>query len=231
MTFEFALRLTEILIGFALLQQSIEHLVSTGRDRTLFVLRAFASLLLMLGVLAAWAGIVLLGFGLILLSRFDGPYNGGSDRMSLLVLICLCLVHFLPDPYWQQVAFGYLAVQLVLSYVLSGVVKIVNQDWRNGVALRDVFLFSAYPVSEDLRRWADWPWLLFFMSWCVILFEIFFPIALLTQATLALGLSIAALFHLANAYLFGLNRFFWAWLAAYPSIFWLQNKIALGPAV
>jgi len=231
MTFEFALRLTEILIGFALLQQSVEHLASGGHNRPLFAARALACLLLMVGIIPALASFALLGLGIILLSQFDGPYNGGSDRMSLLVLFCLSLVHVLPDPYWQQVAFGYLAIQLVLSYVLSGAVKIVNPHWRNGVALRDVFLFSAYPISEDLRKWADWPRLLFFMSWCVILFEIFFPIALMTQSMLIGGLTIAALFHLANAQLFGLNRFFWAWLAAYPSIFWLQQKLETADAL
>jgi len=32
-------------------------------------------------------------------------------------------------------------------------------------------------------------------------------------------------FHLGNACIFGLNRFFWVWLAAYPSILWLQGRI------
>jgi hypothetical protein len=38
-------------------------------------------------------------------------------------------------------------------------------------------------------------------------------------------LALAAAFHLANACLFGLNRFFWVWLAAYPSLIWLQHRI------
>lgn len=226
MTFDAALRLTEVLLGFALLQQSLEHLISQWDERALFMPRAGLSLLLMLGVAPGATGLGLLGLGLLILRRFDGPYNGGSDRMSLLILICLCLAHLLPDPRWREVAFGYLAVQLVLSYVLSGAVKIVNPDWRSGRALRNVFLFSAYPVSEALRQLAGWPRLLWAMSWCVMLFELVFPLALLTQGMLIAGLTIAALFHLANACLFGLNRFFWAWLAAYPAIIWLQQRLA-----
>ncbi len=226
MTFEAALRLTEMLLGFALLQQSLEHFVSAWDERILFIPRAGLSLLLMLGVAPDATALALLGLGLMILRRFDGPYNGGSDRMSLLILTCLCLAHLLPSPHCRQVAFGYLAVQLVLSYVLSGAVKIVNPDWRSGAALRDVFLFSAYPVSETLRELAGWPRLLWLMSWCVMLFELLFPLALLTQPTLIVGLTIAAIFHLANACLFGLNRFFWAWLAAYPSIIWLQLRLA-----
>jgi hypothetical protein len=63
------------------------------------------------------------------------------------------------------------------------------------------------------------------MSWAVISFELLFPLALLTHLTLIIGLAIAAIFHFANACLFGLNRFFWIWLAAYPSILWLQHRI------
>lgn len=225
MTFEVALRLTEILLGFALLQQSLEHMAHQPGDRLLFAVRGIVSLALMVGIAPSVAAPLLLAIGVMLLVRYDGPYNGGSDRMSLLVLICLTGAHLAPTLYWQQVVFAYLAAQLVLSYALSGGVKIVNADWRTGVALQDVFLFSTYPVSEAHRGWAQHRTVLFAASWAVILFELAFPLALLTQTTLILGLTIAALFHLANACLFGLNRFVWAWLAAYPSILWLQAQV------
>jgi hypothetical protein len=104
-------------------------------------------------------------------------------------------------------------------------VKVVNPDWRSGRALRDVFQFSVYPVAEDLRRWADRPRLLRAMSWAVMGFELAFPFTLVSQPTLIAGLAIAGLFHLAIACLFGLNRFFWTWLAAYPAILWLQGRV------
>jgi hypothetical protein len=226
MSFDAALRLTEILLGLTLLQQSLEHFVAQRDERLLFLPRAALSVLLVLGVAPGVTCLALIGLAAAILHRFDGPYNGGSDRMSLLILIGLCLTHLLPEPHWRKTAFAYLAAQLVLSYVLSGAVKIVNPDWRGGRALRDVFLFSAYPVSEGLRRLADRPRLLLVISWCVMLFELLFPFALLTQPALVAGLAIAATFHLANAALFGLNRFVWAWLAAYPSILWLQHELA-----
>ena len=144
--------------------------------------------------------------------------------MGTLVLFCLCLAHWLPSR-WQEVALGYLAVQLVLSYFISGQVKIANLEWRSGRALQDVFCFSAYPVSEELRGLADRPKLLFGASWAVMLFEVLFPFSLLDTRLLMVALFIAALFHLANAFLFGLNRFVWVWLAAYPSILWFQARI------
>jgi hypothetical protein len=131
----------------------------------------------------------------------------------------------MPDERWRAVAFGYLAAQLTLSYFISGWVKIINPDWRGGVALRDVFSFSAYPVGENLRGWADHPGLLRVMSWAVMGFELLFPLCLISRPALIVGLAVAAMFHFANACLFGLNRFFWIWLAAYPSLIWFQERL------
>lgn len=225
MSFDLAVRLTEILLALAFIQQSVEHVWAARNEQRLFIPRLGLSLLLLAGIQPMWVLIGLFGLALATLYRFQGPYNGGSDRMGLLILTCLCLAHLLPYRSWQEIAIGYLALQLLLSYVISGWVKIVNPEWRQSRALQDVFRFSAYPVSEGLRAWAEWPRLLWLMSWAVMLFELLFPLSLMTQTTLIVGLVIAALFHLANACLFGLNRFFWIWLAAYPSILWLQERI------
>lgn len=224
MTLELAIRLTEVMLGFALLQQSLEH-IHAPRERILFIPRIILSLLLIIGFQAPLVCLALFTLALCILHRFQGPYNGGSDRMGLLILCCLCGVSFIPNLQWREYIFGYLALQLMLSYFISGWVKIINPEWRSGRALRDVFRFSAYPVSENIRRLADRPRLLRIASWAVMLFELFFPLTLISQETLFIGLVIAAVFHLANAWLFGLNRFFWVWLASYPSILWLQARI------
>lgn len=225
MSLDTAIRLTEILLGFAFIQQSIEHLSSFTIERRLFLARIILSLFLILGLQTAWISLILLLLALAILMRFQGPYNGGADRMSLLILVCLCLVHIAPTEGWQEMAFGYLALQLVLSYFISGWVKVINPEWRNGKALQDVFQFSAYPVSESLRTWSTSPRMLFTMSWGVMLFELLFPFALISSTSLTAALFIAASFHLTNAFIFGLNRFFWIWLTAYPSIIWFQQRL------
>ncbi|MEM6627292.1 MAG: HTTM domain-containing protein [Pseudomonadota bacterium] len=225
MSLDDALRWTEILLAIAFLQQSFEHLKAGRSEQKLFAPRIALSGLLLAGVGTPWVSLALLGLAMLILRRFQGPYNGGADRMGLLILCCLCGAQFASDPRWREIIFGYLALQLTLSYVVSGWVKIVNPDWRSGRALHDVFAYSAYPVSEAMRAWADRPRILLVASWSVMLFEVLFPLALISQTTLIVGLSIAALFHLANAVLFGLNRFVWAWLAAYPSILWFQDRI------
>jgi hypothetical protein len=221
-----ALRLTEIGAGLALMQASAEHLGGERRWLWLAGLRGVLAALLVSGVAPVIAALGLTVIAVGVLERCDGPYNGGSDRMALLVLCCVCLAHLAPGPRGAELAYGYLAAQLVLSYVISGWVKIVNADWRSGRALCDVFLFSAYPVSESLRALAVRPRLLRAAAWAVMGFELAMPLALLDRRVLVALLAIAGAFHLANACLFGLNRFLWIWLSAYPSLWWLQARVA-----
>jgi len=225
MSLESAVRLTESLLALALIQQSLEHLRGFRDERMLFGARIALCVLAIAGIAAPWPLVGLAGLSLLILHRFQGPYNGGSDRMGLLALWCLVLTRLLPDLALRELPFGYLGAQLMLSYFISGGVKIVNPGWRSGRALRDVFQFSAYPVSQDLRRLAERPRLLLVLSWAVMGFELAFPLTLLWKPALIAGLAIAAAFHLANAWLFGLNRFFWTWLATYPAILWLQGRV------
>jgi len=224
-SFEAALRATEILLALALIQASAEHLLTDPRDRGLFALRIALLLMLLSGLALAVVLPVLLVISARLLVRFDGPYNGGADRMGVLVLACLTLARLAPSRDLAELALAYLGAQLVLSYLVSGWVKIVEPGWRRGTALADVFRFSAYPVSEKLRGLAGRPLLLGTAGWAVMALELGFPLALASRTALIAALALAGLFHLANACLFGLNRFLWAWLAAYPSVLWLQGRL------
>ncbi len=224
MTFETALRLTEILLGWAILQASLEHLSLPHMPRMLFALRATLAVILILGLNSAFTLPLLLLISILLLHHFQGPYNGGADKMGFLILTCLTLARLAP-PAWAELALAYLAAQLILSYFISGQIKIMNPEWRTGRALSDVFAYSAYPVSESLRALAHKPGLTFTASWVVMLFELIFPLAFFHATALYLALIIAAFFHLSNACFFGLNRFFWTWLAAYPALIWLQTRL------
>ena len=228
MTLDFALRATEILLAIAFLQQSAEHIFGSHTARLLFIPRATLAVALLTGLHSQWVLLSLSVHSVFVLHRFQGPYNGGSDRMGLLILYCLCLSRWLPAGLLSQATFGYLGIQVILSYFISGQVKIVNPEWRSGRALADVFSFSAYPVAEKLRGLANWPRLLWGASWAVMLFEVLFPLSFLNATVLSAALVLAATFHLANAWLFGLNRFLWFWIASYPSLIWLQSRIIEG---
>jgi hypothetical protein len=47
------------------------------------------------------------------------------------------------NPAFQELAFGYLGMQLLLRFGMAGRVKILHPGWRSGRALRAIFLFSA----------------------------------------------------------------------------------------
>ncbi|WPZ36605.1 HTTM domain-containing protein [Thalassobaculum sp. OXR-137] len=225
MSLDDAIRLTEILLAVALIQQSLEHLVGLPDERPHYAIRLVLAVLLMVGVSPPWICAALFVNALVILRRFQGPYNGGSDLLSLLLITALFAVHLMPSARYQEYVFGYLALQVIFSYFKSGLSKVVHADWRSGRALRDVFLFSVYPVSEATRRWAERPRLLCAMSWAVVLLELLFPLALIAQPVLIAALAAMFAFHGANFVLFGFNRFVWVWLAAYPSLIWLQARL------
>ena len=221
-----AVRFSEIILAFAIAQQSLEYVRGLKPEKFIGFISLLLSVLLMVGFQTTYVEAILLIVAVITLIRFQGPYNGGSDCMTMLVLLCLLLSHLAPTLFWQEIALGYLAFQLCFSYFQSGYIKIINDDWRKGVALQDVFAITAYPVSEAVRSWAGSPKLLMGMSWVVIIFELAFPFSLLNKTALVLALSFALIFHFVNAWLFGLNRFFWAWPAAYPIILWFQCRLS-----
>lgn len=224
MSFDAALHWTELALGLACAQQSAEHLASAPDERRIFLPRLLLSLVLVTGLAPVFAEAGLLLLSGLALRRFRGPYNGGSDRMTLLVLCCALLARVAPTLRIAELALGYLALQLVLSYALAGVAKLANPEWRDGRALADLFAFSAYPVSEDLRGLARLRRSLVLLGWAILLFELLFPLALFDARALACALVIAAAFHLANACLLGLNRLLWIWLAAFPALIWLQER-------
>lgn len=135
--------------------------------------------------------------------RWRGTFNGGSDFMTFHVLgawlVSLCF------PESERICLHYVAIQLTLSYFVAGVAKIRRREWRSGEALAGFLRKYRAPVAAP-----------FLISWLVIAFELLAPLAWLQPLPFA---AVALSFHAANAYAFGLNRFFWAWLAAYPALF------------
>lgn len=221
MELEQALRLTEILVSVAIFQRCLEHV---RLEPLFFGAQLFLCMALGLSLFPLLALLLLWVFAVVQLHKFGGPYNGGADKMAMLILTCLVLEKLAPTPGLKDLAFGYLGIQAIFSYWISGWVKLRSRAWRRGEALSDVFAFSVYPVSDDLRRLANSKTLLVVLSWCVILFEVAFPLALLDHSLLWLALACAALFHLSNALILGLNRFLWIWPCTYPAILWLQAR-------
>lgn len=192
------------MLAFALVLQSLELLLILPRAQKIWRLsRAFQALMALrlvasvaLFFVAPPALVWFLLFTTVLTSvRFGGTLNGGSDYMTVVALSSLLVP-------WGSV---YLAVQLTLSYFVAGIVKLKQKDWRNGSALTRL---TGLPAQ---------------MAWPVLLWECTFPLAWLNHSLCLAYLMVGLVFHLANAKILGLNRFFWIWLAAYPSLLGIQS--------
>jgi hypothetical protein len=194
----------------------------------LLVLRLVASLSLM----SAWGGGLfipcLFVLQVLLLFRFRGAFNGGSDFMTLVVLSGLVIHLVLASSPWFVYAapagLGYIGIQLLSSYFVSGWVKLRRAEWRGGQAMIIFLDAGVYgPLSENsvFRR----PKVAMLCSWSFIIWEGLSPISLLGLDVALAYASIACVFHFLVFWFFGLNRFFWAWLAALPSLLYWSGRI------
>ena len=145
--------------------------------------------------------------------RSRGSYNGGSDSMLLVVALGLAIAR-LGSP---RVGYGYIALQLALSYVLAGVAKLRDRGWRAGTALPLIVALPHYGVPPRLASLLARARL---AGYAMLAFELTFPLAFVAPRPYAV---VAIAFHLANAASFGLNRFLWAWLAAWPAVFYFAG--------
>ena len=170
-----------------------------------------------------WAplAVVLLICQVAICVRFRGTFNGGSDYMSVLILLALSVAL---HPLLARAALAYIAVQLALSYVIAGLVKLRRREWRNGVALGSFLRSERYGAPAWLHRFAT-PRRCQLLAIAVIAFETAFPIAFIDPRLALAMITIGVCFHLANTLVFGLNRFLFAWSAAYPALLFCSQLL------
>ena len=164
---------------------------------------------------------VLLAAQVLVGLRWRGAFNGGSDAMTLVVLLGLCVAAVAPEiPLVQRGALLHIALQAALSYFVAGVVKLRGRRWRDGTALFEFVRCARYQVPATAQRWLARRPVAVAASWSVMLFDTAFPLALLHPTACHVALALALLFHLANVWLFGLNRFLFAWASAWPAVWY-----------
>lgn len=247
-----ALRLVELLAAAAVMQGSLELLVTrralsddgTWRWPTLArelpwlaPLLAYRPFLVLLGARLVAAVLLLAGVhrgtavvlwvtSLLVNIRFRGSSNGGSDMMLMVVLSALVVAQLgASSPLLVNVALVYIAAQATLSYFIAGVVKIVNAPWRSGAALASFLATPHFGTPAALRQVMSGRGALLAASWSVMLFECLFPVALLGPAPAIAMATIACCFHLGNVAAFGLNRFLLAWAATWPAVIYASSLI------
>ena len=156
------------------LKSALGHLFQPALHQTHLWLR--------LAVLAhmAWQGsqvwhfLFLFVSAVVVLIRWRGAFNGGSDFMTLVVLTGGLLAHGVglwahPDLGWQA-GLWYISIHAISSYFMSGWVKLKHAQWRSGQALT-IFLGNAVhgplPANSLFKR----PGLARLSAWAFILWE------------------------------------------------------------
>lgn len=148
------------------------------------------------------------------------PFGWGGDfHMTLVILVGLTVAAVFPEgsvPWRAGLAF--ITIQSVLSYLLAGINKATSESWRGGTAPAGIFSTDAYGHKAAYAWLAKRPWRGRAVAWATIAFECSFAAVLFLGPAawplLALGIG----FHVANAFLVGLNGFVFAFVAAYPII-------------
>lgn len=166
---------------------------------------------------------LLLATALLICVRFRGSFNGGSDYMTVLLLLSTTIARLVPTPGVELGALWYIAIQLTASYFIAGIVKLRHRAWREGEALPAIFALPQYQVSGLSHFLSTHPHTTRVVSWGVLLFEVGFPFALIGPNSCMLFLAVAFFFHLSNALILGLNRFLWIWPAAYPALYFCSS--------
>jgi hypothetical protein len=196
--------------------------------------RSFIALLWLELVFAVLLGLGVSGAAAFLLFaevavcvRFRGTFNGGSDYLTVLISMALS-VRWLcgATPLVSKAALAYIAVQVTLSYFIAGVAKLKEVTWRNGAALRVFVTSEGYGAPPFVRRLLDGQRRCLLLSWAVLAFECGFPLAWLSPRFCLPLLALGFVFHLGNSLVFGLNRFLFAWSAAYPALLYGSHLLA-----
>jgi hypothetical protein len=200
----------------------LDHTVQGAGYVWLLMVRLCLALTLLAGEVTLSSALLLFVTSVLLLFRWRGAFNGGSDFMTLVgvsgLLIAQVVSAFTDDAVlgWRA-GLWYVTVHVVSSYFVSGWVKLLRPEWRNGRAMT-IFLDggvygplaprSVYRLHAVARL----------VSWTFTVWEGCFPLALFDVRIAWFMCCIAPVFHFLVYWHFGLNRFFWAWLATYPAV-------------
>jgi hypothetical protein len=146
----------------------------------------------------------------------------GADQMSLLILLTLLLCSAAPSREIREIGLCFIALQLALSYMVSGVAKLASREWRSGRALEGILSTHTYGTALTRKLVSRHKLMCRIGCWGVIITEMALPFGLLLgPAGVIASLSIGLCMHLVIAAIMGLNDFVWSFAAAYPAFIYV----------
>lgn len=141
----------------------------------------------------------------------------GSDQMQVILWVVLALTSAAETSLVTTPALVFLVAQVVLSYLVSGIAKLISPIWRRGEAVSAIVSTREYGLAP-VRRLLGVPVTSWLASWSVIVFEVCGPFLLLDGTTAYVFISVGLVFHLVNWVVMGLRSFVFAFAGTYPLV-------------
>lgn len=207
------------------------YLFSSQFNSILLFVRGISGVILATSFLQGWYSVAALLSLTIshLVIGLRSPYGlDGSYQMSSIILISSCVGStFFIGKTGIQACVWFICCQSILSYIIAGIAKLASAKWKSGNAIKQIMGTQSYGSKIMYSFFKRNHTVSFLVTWSVILFECLFPLVLAGNNDLLIFfLSLGFVFHVANSVFMGLNGFFWAFVAAYPCIWWCASSIA-----
>lgn len=153
--------------------------------------------------------------------------SDGSDQVAFLSTAVAALARLpLVTERDRQLLVWFLGFQSVLSYFVAGVAKVISPAWRDGSALTGILRTRTYGERRLYNFFHARPRLNTFASRSVAVLETIAPLVLVMPGRYRrLGIAALGGFHLANARVMGLNRFFWAFAGTHSALDHLGGSV------
>jgi hypothetical protein len=137
----------------------------------------------------------------------------GADQMATLVLFVNAIAVLVPT--LESLTDLFIMAQLMLSYGVAGIAKLISPDWKTGRALGMIISTRSMGVGAA-SFFIQNPRVAKLVCSSIITFELaWFALPFSKQFAFAL-MAGGIIFHFSNAWIMGLNLFPWAFLSAYP---------------
>src|SRR5688572_16281210 len=149
----------------------------------------------------------------------------GADQMQNIVWAGLIAYSLPLNENAKLIATGFIAAQLILSYLTSGIAKLISPVWRNGKAMHFITRMVTY-CPPSFTRFFNRRLFAVSICWLIILFELLSPLLLLFGKPGAIiFIALGALFHGGIAIMMGLTTFVFAFLATYPILYEFARRL------
>ena len=216
--------------GNGILKQLLSTIFSEDGLKYIFLFRSINIVLLFIVPLSSpvgWVLLIILGLSIYTASLMTRYGSDGSDQMTLLIIITL-IVCLVPTGSRLLLYAGiwFIALQSCLSYAVAGISKLASTEWRASTAIRSIFSTKTYGSERAAQFLKNKRTMNIFLCWNVMLTEALFPLCLILPLPFAIAFLVWGFtFHLLNAIIMGLNSFFWAFMATYPAILFVNLQI------